>query len=134
MTTWTAPPPLALRAAVGVWLALAVFGLFNVVFLWLNQDKVREALRPDVTVSDVLVPLTVAAVLFAAAYGLFTWLLLRRGKRRARIGLSATAFLHLIWVVLPGVSLANLITVVLLGVGLVLTWRRSAAHWLREQQ
>jgi len=133
MMTETTPPPLALRAAVGVWLALAVFGLFNVAFLWLNQDKVREALRPAVTVSDVLVPLTVAAVFFAVAYGLFTWLL-RRGKRRARIGLAATAFLHLIWVVLPGVSLANLITVVLLGVGLWATWRPAASHWLRERQ
>lgn len=133
MTTETAPPPFALRAAVGVWLALAVFGLFNVVFLWLNQDKVREALQSNFTVSDVLVPLTVAAVFFAASYGLFTWLL-RRGKRRARIGLTVTALLHLIWVVLPGVSLANLITVVLLGLGLVLTWRPAASHWLREQQ
>jgi hypothetical protein len=122
-----------LRAAVGVWLALAVFGLFNVVFLWSNQDKVREALRPGLAVSDVLVPLTVAAAFFAAAYGLFSWLL-RRGRRRARIGLTATAFLHLIWVVLPGVSLANLITVVLLGLGLVSTWRPAASHWLREQQ
>jgi hypothetical protein len=133
VTTETTPPPLVLRAAVGVWLALAVFGLFNVVFLWVNQDKVREALRPGVAVQDVLVPLTVAAVFFAILYGLFAWLL-RRGKRRARIGLTATAFLHLIWVVLPGVSLANLITVVLLGLGLVSTWRPAASHWLREQQ
>jgi hypothetical protein len=133
MTFDTTPPPLALRAAVGVWLALAVFGLFNVVFLWLNQDKVSQALRPGVAAADVLVPLTVAAVFFAAAYGLFTWLL-RRGRRRARIGLAVTAFLHLVWVVLPGVSLANLITVVLLGVGLVLTWRPAASHWLKEQQ
>lgn len=117
----------------GVWLALAVFGLFNVTFLWINQDKVRQAVRPDVEVSAVLVPLTVAAVFFAASYGLFTWLL-RRGKRRARIGLAVTAFLHLLWVVLPGVSLANLITVVLLGVGLVFTWWPAASHWLREQQ
>jgi hypothetical protein len=133
MTTETAPPPLALRAAVGVWLALGVFGLFNVAFLWLNQDEVRKAVRPEVAVSGVLLPLTVAAVFFAVAYGLLTWLL-RRGRRRARIGLSATAFLHLLWVVLPGVSVANLITVVLLGVGLVLTWWPSASHWLREQQ
>ncbi|HEX6346438.1 hypothetical protein [Umezawaea sp.] len=132
MTTGTAPP-LAVRAAVGVWLALSVFGLFNVAFLWLNRDKVREALPPELTVGGTLGPLTVAAVVFAAAYGLFAWLL-RRGVRRARLGLSVTAFVHLVWVVLPGASLASLISVVLLGVGLVLTWRPAAAHWLREQE
>ncbi|MCS7482995.1 hypothetical protein ACFFQW_38615 [Umezawaea endophytica] len=133
MTTETAPPPLAVRAAVGVWLALAVFGLFNVSFLWLNQDAVREALPPNLTVAGTLGTLTVAAVIFAAGYGLFAWLF-RRGVRRSRTGLSVTAFAHLVWVVLPGASLASLISAVLLGVGVVLTWRPSASHWLREQE
>ncbi len=133
MRTETTRPPLALRAAVGVWLALAVFGLFNVGFLWLNQDEVRKVLPAGVTVASTLGPLTAAAVVFGLAYGLFAWLL-RRGVRRARAGLSATAFVQLVWVVLPGASLASLISVVLLGVGVVLTWRPSASHWLREQE
>jgi hypothetical protein len=133
MKTETTRPPLALRAAVGVWLALAVFGLFNVGFLWLNQEKVRAALPADLSVEGTLGPLTVAAVVFALAYGLFAWLL-RRGVRRSRVGLAVTAFAQLVWVVLPGASLASLISVVLLGVGVVLTWRPSASHWLKEQE
>jgi len=130
--TDTTTPPLVLRGAVGVWFALAVFGLFTVTFLWINQAKLTASLPEGMTVRDALVPLTIAAVFFGLAYGLFGWLL-RRGNRRARVGLTVTAFLHLIWVVLPGVSLASMITVVLLGVGLVLTWRPAASHWLRAQ-
>jgi hypothetical protein len=137
----TTPPPTALRGAVGVWLALGVFGLVNVLYLWVRRDALREsALRDgiapadqiDSTVTTLIVQLTVAALLFAGAYALFA-LMLRRGRRSARVALTVIAGLHLLWVVLPGVSAANLVTVLLIAIGLALTWRPVTAHWLKEQ-
>ncbi|WNV91034.1 hypothetical protein [Umezawaea sp. Da 62-37] len=132
MTETTTPPPTALRGAVGVWLATAVFGLFTVGYLWIRPDAVREVLRPGGSIADVLGPLTVAALVFGGAYAVFAPMLLR-GKRWARGALTATAALHLLWVMLPGVSVAGFITVLMIGIAAVLTWRRSTAHWLKEQ-
>jgi hypothetical protein len=139
--TEVTPPPLALRAAVGVWAALGVFGLLNVVYLWFERGALRdEALRrglvteqnADSTITTLLVQLTAALLLFAAGYAVFAWFL-RRGRRWTRIALSVLGGLHLLWVVLLSPSPANLISVLLIGIGLALTWRPTASHWLKEQ-
>lgn len=137
----TTPPPTVVRAAVGVWLAAGVFGLLNVLYLWWRRAELREvALREglatpggvDAAITTLLVQLTVAGVLFTIAYGIFG-VFLRRRRRWARLALVVTGALHLLWVVLPGVNAANLVTVLLVGTGFVLTGRPVAAHWLKEQ-
>jgi hypothetical protein len=139
--TGVAPPPKALRAAVGVWLALGVFGLLNVVYLWFERDTLRdEALRrglvneqnADSTITSLLVQLTAALLLFAVGYGIFAWFL-RKGHRWTRIALSVLGGLHLLWVVLLSPSPANLVSVLLIGIGLAFTWRPTTSHWLKEQ-
>jgi len=134
-------PPTVLRVAVGVWLAAGVFGLFNVLYLWWRRAELRDiALREglatpegvDAAITTLVVQLTIAGVLFTAAYGLFG-LLLRRRRRWARLALMLVGALHLLWVVLPGVNAGNLITVLLIGTGFALTWRPATSHWLKEQ-
>jgi hypothetical protein len=140
--TEATPPPKALRAAVGVWLALGVFGLLNVVYLWFQRNALRdEALRrglvneqnADSTITTLLVQLTATLLLFAVGYTIFAWFL-RKGHRWARIALSLLAGLHLLWVVLLSQSPANLVSVLLMGIGFALTWRPTTSHWLKEQQ
>lgn len=137
----TTPPPTALRAAVGVWLALGVFGLLNVVYLWFERDMLRaEALRrglvteqnADSTITSLLVQLTGALGIFAVGYAVFAWFL-RKGRRWTRVALTVLGGLHVLWVVLLSPSPANLVSVLLIGVGLALTWRPAASHWLKEQ-
>src|SRR5437879_3272692 len=134
-----APAPLALRAAVGVWLALAVFGLVNAGYLWLVRDGVRRVLveqqhvraeQAAAVTHELLVDNSIAAVVLAVAYaGL--GLLLRAGRGWARIGLSAVAGVHLLLVLSAGGrSVQNVFAVLLVLAGLVLTWRSTASSWL----
>jgi hypothetical protein len=138
--TETAPPPVV-RAAIGVWLAVGVFGLLNVLYLWLRRADLREvALRDgaatpggvDQAISTLLLQLTVVGLVFTAAYAVLG-VMLRRRRRWSRIALTVVAGLHLLWVVLPGVNAANLVTVLLIGTGFTLTWRPVTAHWVKEQ-
>ncbi|NUT50176.1 MAG: hypothetical protein HOV94_23120 [Saccharothrix sp.] len=131
----TGQPPAVVRGAVAVWFALGAFLLLENVVLWLRRDRLEEAAvragdDPGV-IGGLLVQLTAVAVGFAIGYGLFGWLL-RRGKRWARGVLTAVAVLHVLWIVLPGASAVNLVTLLLIGVGLAFTWLPATAQWVKQ--
>jgi hypothetical protein len=135
--------PLALRSAVGVWLALAVFGLVNVGYLWLVRDSVRRLLieqqhvraeaAPALT-QQLLVDNTITAAVLAAVYGSLA-VLLRTGRSWARLALTAVAGLHLMLALLAGGrTVQNVLVVLLVLAGLVLTWRSTTSRWLAERR
>ncbi|GDY29461.1 hypothetical protein [Gandjariella thermophila] len=135
--------PLALRGAVGVWLALAIFGLANAGYLWLLRDSVRRLLieqqhvRPDDApglTHQLLVDNTVTAVLLAVVYAALA-VLLRTGRSWARLGLTAVAGLHLaLTLVAGGRTVQNVLVAVLILAGLLLTWRGTTSRWLAERR
>ncbi|WP_158845191.1 hypothetical protein [Saccharothrix deserti] len=131
----TEQPPAVVRGAVGVWFALGAFVLLTNVYLWLRRGALEEsAIRAGhdpATVTGLLTQLTVVAVGFALGYGLFGWLL-RLGRRWARGVLTAVAVVHVLWIVLPGASAVNLVTLLLIAVGLALTWLRGTAQWVKQ--
>lgn len=128
-------PPAVVRGAVAVWFALGAFLLLENVVLWLRRQELEQAaLRAGddpAVVLALLTQLTVVAVGFAIGYGLFGWLL-RKGGRWARGVLTAVAVLHVLWIVLPGASAANLVTLLLIGVGLAFTWLPGTAQWVKQ--
>jgi hypothetical protein len=131
----TGQPPAVLRGAVAVWLALGAFLLLENVVLWLRRDELEQAAAragdDPGAVSGLLVQLTVVAVGFTIGYGLFGWLL-RQGRRWSRGVLTGVAVLHVLWIVLPGASAVNLVTLLLIAVGLALTWLPGTAQWVKQ--
>ncbi|MFD0199332.1 MULTISPECIES: hypothetical protein [Saccharothrix] len=131
----TGQPPAVVRGAVAVWFALGVFLVFQNVVLWLSRARLEEAaLRANDDPAEVprlLTQLTVVAVFFAFGYGLFGWLL-RQGRRWARGVLTAVAVLHVLWIVLPGAGATELVTLLLIGVGLAFTWLPGTAQWVKQ--
>ena len=124
--------PRSVRITVGLWLAIAVFVLFVTAGLWFQRGQVQELTRwSSGQVTSFLVTLTVVAVVFAAAYAWLTRLFLRR-KNWARVALSIVAVLHAIWLLLLGVSAANLVTLLLICIAIVFTWQRRTAEWFAE--
>ena len=57
---------------------------------------------------------------------------LRRGRRWARGVLTGVVVLHVLWIVLPGASAANLVTLLLIAVGLAFTWLPGTAQWVKQ--
>ncbi|MFE2757166.1 hypothetical protein ACFXGA_34740 [Actinosynnema sp. NPDC059335] len=132
----TEQPPAVVRGAVAVWLALGAFLLLEGLVLWLRRPALEQAAvragDDPAAVTGLLWQLTLVAVLFTIGYGVFGWLL-RRGTRWARGVLTAVAVLHVLWIVLPGASAANLVTLLLIAVGLALTWLPGTARWVRSR-
>ncbi|MBB5806334.1 hypothetical protein F4560_006102 [Saccharothrix ecbatanensis] len=131
----TGQPPAVVRGAVGVWFALGAFGLLTNIYLWLRRGSLEEsAVRAGddpANVTGLLSQLTVVAIGFALGYGLFGWLL-KLGRRWARGVLTGVAVLHVLWIVLPGASAVNLVTLLLIAVGLALTWLPGTAQWVKQ--
>ncbi|ANZ37475.1 hypothetical protein BBK82_16880 [Lentzea guizhouensis] len=124
--------PRPIRIAVGLWLAIAVFVLFVTGGLWFQRGQVQELTKwTSGQVTSFLVTLTVVAVIFAAAYAWLTRLFLRR-RRWARIALSVIAIVHMLWLLVLGISAANLVTLLLICVAIVFTWQPRAAQWFAE--
>ncbi|MCP2165981.1 hypothetical protein [Goodfellowiella coeruleoviolacea] len=137
MSEQPARPPAIVRVTVGVWLALAVFGLVNVGYLWLLRDRVRQlvassAIVPadqvDQVTQGLLLTNTAIAVLFGGAYAGFA-LLLHRRRRWARIALTVVGALHLLLVLTNGLSVQNLLVVLLIAAGVACAWSRGVAAW-----
>lgn len=124
--------PRTVRIAVGLWLAVAVFVLFTSAGLWLQRGEIeRLSGKPPGEVTTFLLALTVVAVIFAAVYGWLTRLFLKR-RGWARIALSLVAIGHMLWLLIVGVSAANLVTLLLICGAIVFTWQSAAAQWLAE--
>ncbi|KOX33832.1 hypothetical protein ADK67_05920 [Saccharothrix sp. NRRL B-16348] len=131
----TGQPPAVVRGAVAVWLALGVFLVLENVVLWLRRDEFEQAAAragdDPAAVSGLLVQLTVVALVFTVGYGLFGRLL-RQGRRWSRGVLTGVAVLHVLWIVLPGASAVNLVTLLLIAVGLAFTWLPGTAQWVKQ--
>lgn len=131
----TGQPPAVVRGAVAVWLALGVFLVLENVVLWLRRDEFEQAAAragdDPAAVSGLLVQLTVVALVFTVGYGLFSRLL-RQGRRWSRGVLTGVAVLHVLWIVLPGASAVNLVTLLLIAVGLAFTWLPGTAQWVKQ--
>ncbi|MGM1062562.1 hypothetical protein [Saccharothrix sp. Mg75] len=129
-----APPPVV-RAATAVWCALGAFLLLENVVLWLRRAEFEQAAAragdDPALVGGIFAQLTLVAVLFGVGY-VGGGLLLRRGRRWARAVLSAVAVLHVLWIVLPGASAVNLVTLLLITIGLALTWLPRTAQWVKQ--
>ena len=129
-----APPPVV-RAATAGWFALGVFLLLENAVLWLRRDEFEQAAAragdDPALVGGIFVQLTAVALLFGVGY-VGGGLLLRRGRRWARGVLTVVAALHVLWIVLPGATAVNLVTLLLVAVGLALTWLRGTAQWVRQ--
>jgi Na+/melibiose symporter-like transporter len=124
--------PRQVRIAVGLWLATAVFVLFTSIGLWFQRGEIeRLSGRPSGDVTNFLVALSIVAVILAALYGWLTRLFLKR-RNWARIALSLVAIGHMLWLLVVGVSAANLVTLLLICVAIVFTWQRATAQWLAE--
>ncbi|GAB2824174.1 hypothetical protein [Lentzea nigeriaca] len=124
--------PRPVRIAVGLWLATAVFMLFTAAGLWFQRGEIeRISGKPPGEVTNFLVALTVVTVIFAAVYALLTWQFLKR-KSWPRVLLSVVSIVHMIWLLLVGVSPANLVTLLLICVAIVFTWQARTAQWLAE--
>lgn len=124
--------PVSVRITVGLWLAVAVFVLFTAAGLWFERGKVAELTKwSPGQVTGFLTTLTVAAVIFAAIYAWLTRSLLRR-RGWARVALSSVAIVHMLWLLLLGVSSAGLVTLLLICVAIVFTWQPRTAQWLAE--
>ncbi|MFD5824259.1 hypothetical protein [Lentzea sp. NPDC060358] len=125
-----APKPV--RVAVGLWLATAVFTLFTTAGLWWQRGEIEQLSgRSSGDVTNFLVALTVISAVLAALYGWLTRAFLRR-RGWARPALSVVAIVHMLWVLVVGVSAANLVTLLLICVAIVFTWQRTAAQWVAE--
>ncbi|RKT57897.1 hypothetical protein [Saccharothrix australiensis] len=130
----TGPAP-SVRAAVALWCALGVFGVLAAAYPWARRAALDEAaVRDGLPASDVtalLVRLTVVAAVFGVAYALLARTLWRRG-RWARHALTAVAAVHVLWLLLTRSAGPNLVVVVLIAIGLVFTWRRGTAQWVKQ--
>jgi hypothetical protein len=124
--------PRPVRIAVGLWLAIVVFAQFISAGLWIERGEIeRMSGKPAGQVTTFLVALTVVAVVFGVVYGWLAWMFFRR-RNWARIALTAVAVVHLLWLLLVGVSAASLVTLLLICAAIVFTWQRAAAQWLAE--
>ncbi|HEX7302136.1 hypothetical protein [Lentzea sp.] len=124
--------PRPVRVAVGLWLAIAVFILFTTAGLWFQRGDIEQLSgRTAGDVTNFLIALTVVGVVFAALYGWLTRGFLQR-RNWARAALSIVAIVHMMWLLLVGVSAANLVTLLLICVAIVFTWQRAAAQWVAE--
>ncbi|KAA2264842.1 hypothetical protein F0L68_07130 [Solihabitans fulvus] len=139
-STEPTPPPRALRAAVGVWLALAVFGLLITAILWFTKDAVRRQLisgnyvavdRADDLTHSLLIQNTIASVFFGASYAGLA-VLLWKGRSWARVLLTVVAGLHFFVMLINGVSVPNFLVAALIILGVALTWRGSTRRWLAQ--
>ncbi|WP_086667959.1 hypothetical protein [Lentzea kentuckyensis] len=124
--------PRTVRIAVGLWLAIAVFVVFTTAGLWFQRGEVQQLTNwTSGQVTSFLTTLSVAALIFVAAYAWLTRLFLRR-RNWARIALSFIAIVHMIWILFVGVSAASLVTLLLICAAIVFTWQRATAQWLAE--
>jgi hypothetical protein len=124
--------PRPVRIAVGLWLAVAVFVLFTSAGLWFQHGEIeRMSGKPPGEVTNFLLSLTVVAVIFAAVYGWLTWIFLKRANW-ARVALSVVAIVHMLWLLIVGVSAASLVTLLLICAAIVFTWQSATAQWLAE--
>ena len=124
--------PRPVRIAVGLWLALAVFVLFTTAGLWFQRGEIEQLSgKPPGEVTVFLISLTVPAVIFAALYGWLTRLFLRR-RNWARIALSLLSIVHMLWLLIVGISPASLVTLLLICAAIVFTWQSATAQWLAE--
>ncbi|MGW6937266.1 hypothetical protein ACWGE0_44960 [Lentzea sp. NPDC054927] len=124
--------PRPVRIAVGLWLALAVFVLFTTAGLWFQRGEIEKLSgKPPGEVTVFLISLTVPAVIFAALYGWLTRLFLRR-RNWARIALSLLSIVHMLWLLIVGISPASLVTLLLICAAIVFTWQSATAQWLAE--
>lgn len=128
--------PRSVRAAVGIWLALAAFTVFHLVYLLLNQAGPRSALAArgmsaeqiDSVLSRLTTDGVVAAVVFGGALVLFA-LRLRSARPRSATGLTVTS-VSLVLVTLFGGDWALCVVSLLLSVfGLVFTWHPATRRW-----
>jgi hypothetical protein len=124
--------PRQVRIAVGLWLATAVFVLFTTAGLWFQRGEIeRLSGKPPGEVTNFLIALTVGAVIFAGLYAWLTRLFLKR-RNWARIALSLVSIVHMLWLLLVGVSPATLVTLLLICAAIVFTWQARTAQWLAE--
>jgi hypothetical protein len=124
--------PRPVRIAAGLWLAVAVFVLFTAAGLWFQRGEiVRMSGRSSGDVTNFLVVLTVVAVIFAAVYGWLSRLFLKR-RNWARVVLTVVSVVHMLWLLVVGVSAANLVTLLLICAAIVFTWQSRTAQWLAE--
>lgn len=124
--------PKQVRIAAGLWFAIAVFVLFTAIGLWFQRGEIeRLSGRASGEVTTFLVALTVIAVLFSALYAWLTRTFLRR-RAWARISLSFVAIGHMLWLLVVGISAANLVTLLLICAAVIFTWQPAAAQWLAE--
>ncbi|QFZ23581.1 hypothetical protein [Saccharothrix syringae] len=130
-----AQPPAVVRAAVGVWFALAAFVVFDNAVLWIRRGELREAAErvgdDPARVNDILLQLTLVAAVFTIGYAVLAWLL-KSGKRWTRGTLTALAVVHVLSFVLPGAAAANVVPLLLIATGLALTWLPGTAQWVRQ--
>ncbi|MET9228476.1 hypothetical protein [Lentzea sp. NPDC003310] len=124
--------PLTVRIAVGLWLAIAAFVVLTTVLLWRQHDVFQRLSGwTSAEVTSFLWLLTAVALVFTGAYTWLTRVLLRR-RAWARAALSFVAIVHMIWILLVGISASGLVTLLLICVAIVLTWQPRTAQWLAE--
>lgn len=121
--------PTPVRIAVGLWLGIAVFTLFITAGLWLQRAELERLTGRDAT--TLLVTVTVASLVIAVVYGWLSSVLVRR-VRWARAALTFVALVHVLWLLLLGPTLANLMAMLLISVAIVFTWNPRAAKWIAE--
>ncbi len=132
-------PPYVVRAALGLWCALAVFllvqsGLSWTGVEWLEQRLVEQQGMPAERASSVARSLLLVSsgitVLVAASYVTFAWMLWR-GRAWARIAVTVLAIAHVLLIlVASAVSVSNVIVLLLVAAAWACCWRRSTTDWL----
>lgn len=132
-------PPGSVRAAVGLWSALAAFLLVRTAFSWADRDALRRRLveagvaapdRAEAAALDLLLLNTGLAVVFAAGYALAGVLI--RGRRPwARIGVCVLLVVQVVTVLgSRSFAAADLIVLVLGGAAAWCSWTTSSTEWV----
>ncbi|GAA3365056.1 hypothetical protein [Saccharopolyspora gregorii] len=132
-------PPGSVRAAVGLWSALAAFLLVQTAFSWADRDALRRRLveagaaapdRAEAAALDLLLLNTGLAVVFAAGYALAGVLI--RGRRPwARIGVCVLLVVQVVTVLgSRSFAAADLIVLVLGGAAAWCSWTTSSTEWV----
>lgn len=136
-------PPTAVRAAVGLWWAVAVllvlraalsFGGFDLLRRqWIEQRGATPAEAASVVQAQLLMNLALAVVL-ALAYAALAWMMWKR-RGWARTAVTVLAVLQLVMVLATGaLSVPNLITLVLMVAAWACSWRASSSEWVAGER
>lgn len=134
--------PYVLRAAVGLWGALAAFIAVQAGVAWrgfgflqrrLVEQQGISAAEASTVAQNLLLVNTAIAVVLAACYAGFAWMMWKR-RGWARIVLTALAAFHLLIVLgMAALTAPSLVVLALVGSAGVCSWRRSSTEWLAPE-